>query len=174
MAGTRKLGRSTNQRKAMLRGLVTALLQNGRIETTEARAKEVRGIAERLITLAKKEHDNVSSAIKILSRPKRDSKGAKITSTVTSKNGKKYLKVDREIVKESVTLDNPSRLAARRKMISIIYKVKDADGKNLDIPNKLFEDYAVKYKDRNGGYTRIMKLGPRRGDGAEAVILELV
>lgn len=174
MTGTRKLGRPTDQRKAMLRSLVTALLQNGRIQTTEARAKEVRGLAEKLITLAIKERDNVTSAVKKVSRPKLDAKGAKVTSAVTSKNGNKYFKVDREIVEENVTLDMPSRLAARRKIMSYVYKVKDSEGNNVDIPKKLFEEIALKYKDRNGGYTRILKLGPRRGDAAEEVILELV
>ncbi|MGE5473549.1 MAG: 50S ribosomal protein L17 [Ignavibacteriales bacterium] len=174
MTGTRKLGRTTAQRNAMLRGLVTALFQSGRIKTTEARAKEARVIAEKLITIAIKERDNVTSATKWVSRPKLDSKGRKITTTVTSKNGKKYLKVEREKVQEMVTLDAPSKLAARRQIMSYVYKVKDADGKNIDLPKKLFEDMALKYKDRNGGYTRILKLGPRRGDGAEEVILELV
>lgn len=174
MTGTRKLGRPTDQRNAMLRGLVTALLQNGRIKTTECRAKEVRKIAEKLITIAIKERDNVTSGKKLVSRAKVDSKGAKITNTVTSKNGKKYLKIEREVVEEMVTLDNPTRLAARRKIMSYIYKVKDAQGKNIDIPKMLFEEIALKYKDRNGGYTRILKLGPRRGDAAEEVILELV
>lgn len=174
MPGTRKLGRPTDQRKAMLRGLVTALIQNGRIQTTEARAKEVRSLAEKLITLAIKERDNVSSKEKWVSRPKLDSKGKKITNAVTSKNGNKYYKVEREKVKEMVTVDNPSRLAARRKIMSWVYKVKDQKGNNVDLPKKLFEEIALKYKDRNGGYTRILKLGPRRGDAAEEVILELV
>ena len=174
MPGTRKLGRPTDQRKAMLRGLVTALLQNGRIETTETRAKEVRSIAEKLITIAIKERDNVTSAEKWVSMAKVDSKGAKVTNAKTSKNGKKYYVVEREKVKKSITLDTPSRLAARRKIMSWVYKVKDAEGKNVDIPNKLFEEIALKYKDRNGGYTRILKLGPRRGDAAETVIIELV
>ncbi len=174
MTGTRKLGRPTDQRKAMLRSLVTALLQNGRIRTTEARAKEVRRLAEKLITTAIKERENVSSAEKWVSRPKRDSKGAKLTNAVTSKNGNKYYKVEREKVKEMVTIDNPARLAARRKIMAVVYKVKDSKGNNIDIPTKLFEEIALKYKDRNGGYTRILKLGPRRGDAAEEVILELV
>lgn len=174
MTGTRKLGRTTAQRNAMLRGLVTAVIQSGRIRTTESRAKEVRVIVEKLITLAIKEKDNVTSATKWVSRAKVDSKGNKITSTVTSKNGKKYYKIEREKVQEMVTLDAPSKLAARRQMMSYIYKVKDAEGKNIDLPTKLFEEIGLKYKDRNGGYTRILKLGPRRGDGAEEVLLELV
>lgn len=174
MAKQRKLGRPTDQRKAMLRGLVTALFQNGRIQTTEARAKEVRSIAERLITLAIKERDNVSSKEKKISRPKLTSKGTKVTVPATSKHGRKYYKVEREVVTESVPIDNPSRLAARRKIMSWVYKVKDTEGNNIDLPQKLFEEIALKYKDRKGGYTRILKLGPRRGDGAEMVILELV
>lgn len=174
MPSTKKLGKPSDQRKAMLRGLVTALIQNGRIETTEARAKEVKSIAEKLITIAIKERDNVSSKVKKVSRAKLDSKGNKITVPATSKNGNKYFKVEREIVEESVSVDNPSRLAARRKIMAMLYKVKDANGKNIDLPKKMFEEIALKYKDRNGGYTRILKLGPRRGDAAEVVILELV
>ena len=98
----------------------------------------------------------------------------KVTEEVTSKNGKKYNKVVREISTKTVEVDMPSRLAARRKMFNMINKVKDENGKNIDLTAKLFGEYADKYKDRTGGYTRILKLGQRRGDGAEVVILELV
>jgi large subunit ribosomal protein L17 len=172
MALQRKLGRATDQRKAMLRGLVTALFDHGKIETTEARAKEVKNIAEKLITLAVKEADNFTSKQAKVSAAKVDSSGKKITKTVTSKNGKKYEVVDREIKTDMVTVDNPSRLHARRLLINWIYKAEDAQGK--PIVDKLFDEIAPKYKGKNGGYTRIYKLGPRRGDAAEVVILELV
>jgi large subunit ribosomal protein L17 len=113
MPGTRKLGRPTDHRRAMLRQLVTALLENERIETTLTRAKETRSLAEKMITLGK-----------------------------------------------------ANTLHTRRQALSFITKE--------DVVKKLFDEIAPKYKERNGGYTRIIKVGPRRGDGAEVVILELV
>lgn len=113
MPGTRKLGRETAHRNAMLRGMVTSFLENGKIETTVTRAKEVRSLAEKMITLGKtKDLHHKRLALSF-------------------------------ITKESVTV-------------------------------KLFDEISPKYMDRNGGYTRITKTGPRRGDGAEMAILELV
>lgn len=174
MALQRKLGRPTDQRKAMLKGLVTALIQNGKIETTEARAEEVKNITEKLLTLAIKEADNFTSKQVKITTAKLMSDGKKLTKTATSKNGKKYEVVDREEKTDMVRVDNPSRLSARRKIANWVYKVKDAEGNELNLVNKLFDEIAPKYKDRNGGYTRIYKLGPRRGDAAEVVILEFV
>ncbi|MCX7774055.1 MAG: 50S ribosomal protein L17 [Clostridia bacterium] len=174
MPGQRKLGRATDQRKAMLKGLVTSLLQNGKIETTEARAKEVKSIAEKLITIAVKEADNFTSKQVKVSAAKLDSEGRKILKDVTSKNGRKYKVVEREEKTDMVTVDNPSRLQARRQAINWLYRVKDAEGNNLNIADKLFNEIAPKYKDKNGGYTRIYKLGARRGDAAEVVRLELL
>lgn len=174
MPTQRKLGRATDQRKAMLKGLVTALFESGKIETTEARAKEVKNIAEKLIAMAVKESGNFTSKQIKISAPKLDSTGKKITKSVTSKNNKKYQVVDREEKTDMVTVDNPSRLNARRRAMNWIYRVKDKDGKYVNIVDKLFDDIAPKFKDINGGYTRIYKLGPRRGDAAEVVILELV
>ncbi len=113
MPGYRKLGRPTAHRKAMLRNLVTDLFREGRISTTDCRAKEARREAEKLITLAKR-----------------------------------------------------GDLHARRQALAYIY--------DESVVTKLFDDIAPKYADRNGGYTRILKLGPRRGDSAEVVFLELV
>ena len=113
MPGTRKLGRTTAHRKAMLRGLVTLLLENGKVETTLTRAKEVRSVAEKMITLGKK-----------------------------------------------------NTLASRRAALSYITKE--------DVVTKVFNEIAPKYEGRNGGYTQIYKLGPRRGDGAEMAIIKLV
>ena len=172
--GTRKLGRTTDHRLSMLRSLTTALLLNGKIETTEAKAKEVRSIVEKLITLGIKEQSNFTTAEKKVSYAKVDAEGKKVTEVATSKNGKKYNKVVREITTKTVEIDMPSRLAARRKMFTMINKIKDENGKNIDLTAKLFGEYADKYKDRTGGYTRILKLGQRRGDAAEVVILELV
>ncbi len=170
----RKLGRATDQRKAVLKGLVTALFENGKIETTEARAKEVKNIAEKLISSAIKEADNFTSKQVKVSAAKVDSDGKKITKTATSKSGKKYDIVDREIKTEMVSVDSSSRLHVRRKAMNWIYKIKDAEGKRIDLVDKLFNEIAPKYKTKNGGYTRIYKLGPRRGDAAEIVILELI
>lgn len=174
MPGQRKLGRATDQRKAVLKGLVTALFENGKIETTEARAKEVKNIAEKLISIAVKEADNFTSKQMKISAPKLDSEGKKITKTVTSKSGRKYQVVDREEKTDMVTVDNASRLNARRKIMNWVYRVKNADGKTINLADKLFDEIAPRYKDKNGGYTRIYKLGPRRGDAAEVVLLELV
>lgn len=172
MAKQRKLGRKTDQRIAVLKGLVTALLENGKIETTEARAKEVKNIAEKLITMAAKEADNTITKEVKVSRVKVDSKGKKKTISKTSKNGNTYEVVDREIVTEEVKVDMPSRLHARRQAFNWVYKKVDKN--NTPIVDKLFDEIGPKYKERNGGYTRIYKIGTRRGDAAEVVILELV
>ena len=113
MPGTRKLGRPTDHRRAMLRAMVTYLLENGKIETTVTRAKEVRPLAEKMITLGKK-----------------------------------------------------NTLAAKRQALAFITKE--------EVVVKLFNEIAPSYADRNGGYTRVLKIGPRRGDGAEMAIIELV
>ncbi len=169
----RKLGRATDQRKAILKNQVTALLRNGRIETTEARAKEVQAIAEKLIAMAIKEDGNITSKQIKVTAAKVDSKGRKITKSATSKNDRKYEVVDRETKTEMVTVDNPSRLNARRRAMKWIYRVKDENGKYINVVDKLFDEIGPKFKGVNGGYTRIYKLGPRRGDAAEAVLLEL-
>ena len=147
----RKLGKTTDQRMAMLKNLTTDLLVYGRIETTEARAKEVRSLAENLIALAIKEKDNFETVDQKVVKAKLDSKGNK------------------ELEK-----DMPSRLNARRKIMANTNKVKDKDGNKIDLPAKLFGELASKYAGRQGGYTRIYKMGPRRGDSAEKVIIELV
>ncbi len=174
MANPRKLGRATANRNAMLRGLTTALLQNGRIETTEARAKEVKKIAERLIADAVREADNYTTKAQTVSAAKVDAKGKKVTKIATSKNGKKYTVVDREVTTKMATVDNPSRLHARRQAIAYIYQVKDENGNNLKVVNKLYDELAQKYKNTNGGYTRMYKIGCRRGDAAPMAVLELV
>ena len=113
MPGTRKLGRTSDHRKAMLRAMVTYLLENGRIETTVTRAKEVRAMSEKMITIAK-----------------------------------------------------TNDLHSRRQVLAYVTKE--------DVVKKLFDEIAPKYADVNGGYTRIIKTGPRRGDAAEMAIIELV
>ena len=113
MPGSRKLGRASDHRKAMLRAMVTFLLENGKIETTVTRAKEVRAMAEKMITIGK-----------------------------------------------------AGDLHTKRQVLSYVTKE--------DVAKKLFDEIAPKYADRNGGYTKIIKIGPRRGDAAEMAIIELV
>lgn len=170
----RKLGRTADQRNAMLRGLVTALIQNGKVVTTETRAKEVQSIAEKLIGTAVKEADNFESKQVTFSKAKVNSKGKYLVAKKTSKNGKEYSVRERETQTELRRVDMPSRLAARRNAIAYLYDTKDANGKSLKVVNKLFDDVAAKCKDRKGGYTRIVKTGCRRGDAAPMAILEII
>lgn len=174
MATNRKLGKTTDIRLAMLRTGVTDLILHGKIETTEARAKELKAMADSIIALAIKEKDNFETVDVKVSKAKLDSKGNKVTELVKSKNGKEYLKVVREETTEKRQKDMPSRLNARRKMMKTLNKVKDSEGNNIDLTAKLFNEIAPKYEGRVGGYTRILKLGQRRGDAAEIVILELL
>ena len=167
MAENRKLGRTADHRVAMLKNLTTSVILHGQIETTDAKAKEVKSIVDSLISLAIREKDNFETVEKTVSKAKVDEKGNKVTEEVTSKNGKKFQKVVREDVKVEVKKDKPSRLAARRKIMANINKVKDQDGNNVDLPGKLFGEIAEKYADQKGGYKR-------RGDAAETVILQLV
>ena len=172
MAENRKLGRTADHRVAMLKNMTTSVILHGQIETTQAKAKEVKSLVDSMISLAIKEKDNFEMVDKKISRAKVDEKGNKVTEKATSKNGKEFYKVVREEVTESVKKDKPSRLAARRKIMNGLNKVKDENGKNIDLPAKLFDEIAPKYENRKGGYTRIIKLGQRRGDAT--VILQLV
>ena len=170
----RKLGRTTDIRMSMLKTLTTDLIWHEKIETTEARAKEVKSIVDSLIALAVKEKDNFDEVEVKVSKAKLDSKGNKETELVKSKNGKEFLKVVKETKTEKRQKDKPSRLNARRKMIASLNKVKDEDGVNIDLTDKLFNVIAPRYQSRVGGYTQIIKKGQRRGDAAETVILKLV
>ena len=175
MATNRKLGRTTDIRMAMLKNLTTDLLVYGKVETTLPRAKEVKAIADSLISLAIKEKDNFEEVEVKVVKAKLDSKGNKVTELVKSKNGKEFLKVVKEETTEKRQKDMPSRLNARRKIMRKVNKVKDAEGNNIAVPAKLFNEIAPKYAGKNvGGYTRIVKAGPRRGDAAEVAILQLV
>ena len=169
MAGTRKLGRPTDQRLAMLKCLTTDLILNGKIVTTEARAKEVKAIADSIISLAVKEKDNFEEVDVKVVKAKLDNKGKKVTEKVTSKNGKDYLKVVKEETTEKRQKDMPSRLNARRKIMTKVNKVE-----GVDLMNKLFTEIAPKYEGRVGGYTRILKMEARRGDNADVAVLTLV
>ena len=164
MAGYRKLGRTSSQRKALIRGQVTSLLNNGKIVTTEARAKEISKVAEGLIALAVKEKDNFDEVEVTAKVARKDKDGKRVKEVVDGKTIKK---------------DQPSRLHARRQMNKVLYTVTDNTGKKkdtkkVDLTNKLFDEIAPKYADRKGGYTRIVKIGQRKGDAAMEVLLELV
>ena len=163
----RKFGRASDQRAAILKNQVTTLIINGRLETTVARAKDISAIVEKLVASAIKEQDNYTTKEITVSAAKLDGKGKKVLKTKTSKGGKKYEVVDREVKTKTVQVDNASRLAARKAMIN-------AEGNIINPVNKIFDEIAPKYAGRNGGYTRIIRLGARRGDGAEMAILEFV
>ena len=174
MAKDRKLGRKTDLRLSMLQCQTTDLILHGKIETTLARAKEVKSIADSLIALAIKEKDNFEEVEVKVVKAKLDGKGNKETEKATSKNSKEYFRVVKEEKLEKRQKDMPSRLNARRKIMRTINKVSDKDGNNIDLPAKLFGEIATKYEGRVGGYTRIVRLGKRVGDGAEKVVLTLV
>ncbi|MDR1599966.1 MAG: 50S ribosomal protein L17 [Oscillospiraceae bacterium] len=166
----RKLGRPAKERKALLRNQVSHLLWHGRIETTLARAKEVRAIADHMVSLAVEEYDN-----QVMVEKRRNNEKGQLV-TIQTRN------------------DLPSKLHARRMMMSYLYDLQEIKGRDeskseykertKDIRHplieKLFTEMGPKYKKRNlekgcaGGYTRIMKMGPRRGDAAEMVIIEMV
>ena len=169
MAVNRKLGRPTDQRLAILRNQTTDLILHNQIETTEARAKEVKSIVDSIIALAIKEKDNFEEVDVKVVKAKLDSKGNKVTEKVTSKNGKEYLKVVKEETTEKRQKDMPSRLNARRKIMKKVNKVE-----GIDLMDKLFNELAPKYEGRVGGYTRILKMEPRKGDNADKAILMLV
>lgn len=174
MARNRKLGKPTDQRLAMIKCLTTDVILHGKIVTTETRAKEIKAIVDSLVALAVKEKDNFETVdVKVITA-KLDAKGNKETEKVTSKNGKEYLKVVKEEKTVSRQKDMPSRLNARKKIMKMVNKVKDADGKNIDLPGKLFNEIAPKYTNNVGGYTRMIKVGPRKGDNAPMAILELL
>lgn len=175
MAMYRKLGRKSDVRRAMLRSQVTALIANGKIVTTEARAKEVRKIVEPLIALAVREKDNFETVTVTAKVPKKDANGKRIKE---ERDGKKVVVYD-EVQKE-IKKDKPSRMVARRQMLAKLYDVTETDpkkkkaSKKVDLVAKLFDEYGPKYAGRNGGYTRIVKIGLRKGDAAMEVLLELV
>lgn len=178
MAKYRKLGRTSSQRKALLRNQVTNLLYHGKIVTTEARAKEVRKIAEGLIAMAVKEKDNYETVKVTAKVARKDAEGKRVKEVVDGKKVTVYDEVEKEIKK-----DLPSRLHARRQMLRVLYPVTEVPAekagrkrntKEIDLPAKLFDEIAPKYADRKGGYTRIIKIGQRKGDAAMEVVLELV
>ena len=201
MAKYRKLGRTSSQRKALLRNQVTALLTHGKIVTTEAKAKEVQKIAEGLIALAVKEKDNYET-VKVTAKVARKDKDGKRVKQIVDKETKKVLsethrdkdgkilRIENGVtvtvydeVEKEIKKDLPTRIHARRQMLKVLYPVVDVPAeaagrkrntKEVDIVAKLFDEYAPKYTDRKGGYTRIVKIGQRKGDAAMEVILELV
>ena len=178
MAGYRKLGRNSNQRKALLRNQVTALLYHGKIRTTEARAKEIRKIAEGLIAMAVRERDNYETVTVKAKVARKDKDGKRGKEVVDGNKVTVYDEVDKEIKK-----DKPSSLHARRQMLRVFYDVTEVPAaaagrkkntKAVDMPAKMFDEIAPKYANRNGGYTRIVKIGPRKGDAAMEALIDLV
>lgn len=178
MAKYRKLGRTSSQRKALLRNQVTNLLYHGKIVTTEAKAKEVVKIAEGIIALAVKEKDNFET-VKVMAKvARKDKDGKRVKEVVDDKKVTVYDEVEKEIKKDSST-----RLHARRQMLKVLYPVlevptqkqgKKKGTKDVDLVAMLFDEIAPKYVNRQGGYTRIVKIGQRKGDAAMEVLLELV
>ena len=178
MAKYRKLGRTSSQRKALLRNQVTQLLYHGKIVTTEAKAKEIRKMAEGLIAKAVKERDNYEEVTVQAKVARKDKDGKRIKEVVDGKKVTIYDEVEKTIKK-----DKPSRLHARREMLKVLYPVtevpaeaagKKKNTKEVDLVDKLFTEVAPKYADRKGGYTRIVKIGLRKGDAAMEVLIELV
>ena len=176
MAGYRKLGRTSNQRKALLRNQVTNLLYHGKIRTTEAKAKEIRRITEGLIALAVKEKDNYETVTVQAKVARKDKDGKRVKEVV---DGKKVTVFGEKQIQK----DNASRLHARRQMLKVLYPVTDvpkeaalkkANTKSVTLQRNLFDEIAPKYADRKGGYTRIVKIGQRKGDAAMEVLIELV
>ena len=201
MAKYRKLGRTSSQRKALLRNQVTALLYRGKIVTTEAKAKEVRKIAEGLIAMAVKEKDNFETVKVTAKVARKDKDGKRVKQIVDKDTGKvlsethrdkdgKILRIENGVtvtvfdeVEKEIKKDMPSRLHARHQMLKVLNPVtevpaanagKKRNTKEVDMVAKLFDEIAPKYVGRNGGYTRIIKIGQRKGDGALEVVLELV
>ncbi len=201
MAKYRKLGRTSSQRKALLRNQVTALLYRGKIVTTEAKAKEVRKIAEGLIAMAVKEKDNFETVKVTAKVPRKDKDGKRVKQIVDKDTGKvlsethrdkdgKILRIENGVtvtvfdeVEKEIKKDMPSRLHVRHQMLKVLNPVtevpaanagKKRNTKEVDMVAKLFDEIAPKYAGRNGGYTRIIKIGQRKGDGALEVVLELV
>ena len=170
----RKMGRASDQRTAILKNMVTTMIINGKVETTVARAKEVSAIVEGLVASAVKEKDNFTTKDVTVSAAKLDGKGNKVLVTKTSKNGNKYDTVDREVKTKTVQVDSASRLAARKQMTYWLMKSHDAEGNTINPVNKMFDEIAPKYVGRTGGYTKLVRIGQRRGDGSEMAILMFV
>ena len=178
MSGYRKLSRTADQRKALLRNQVTALLYYGKIRTTESKAKEIRKIAEKLIAMAVREKDEFDEVTVTAKVPRKDKDGKRVKEVV---DGKKVTVYDEQ--QKTIKKDRPGRLHARRQMMKVLYPVtvvptepkgRKKNTKQIDMAQKMFDEIAPKYASRNGGYTRITKIGPRKGDAAMEVLIELV
>lgn len=201
MAKYRKLGRTSDQRKALLRNQVTNLLYHGKIITTQAKAKEVQKIAEGLIALAAKEKDNFET-VKVTTKVARKDKNGNRVKQIVDKDTRKVLsethrdkagkilKIENGVtvtvydeVEKEIKKDLPTRIHARRQILKVLYPVTEVPAaaagkkkgtKEADLVGKLFDEYGPKYAARKGGYTRIVKIGQRKGDAAMTVLIELV
>jgi large subunit ribosomal protein L17 len=202
MAKYRKLSKTSDQRKALLRNQVTALLYHGKIVTTAARAEEVQKLAEKMITLAIKEKDNFETVKVEVKVPQRDKDGKRVKKVVDKNDPSKVLsesahdkdgklvKVENgktvtvyDVKEKEIKKDLPSRLHARHQIEKFVLPVTEVPAENkgrkkatktVNMANKLFDEIAPKYANRNGGYTRIVKIGQRKGDAAMQVLIELV
>ena len=202
MAKYRKLSKTSDQRKALLRNQVTALLYHGKIVTTAARAEEVQKLAEKMITLAIKEKDNFETVKVEVKVPQRDKDGKRVKKVVDKNDPSKVLsesahdkdgklvKVENgktvtvyDVKEKEIKKDLPSRLHARHQIEKFVLPVTEVPIENkgrkkatktVNMANKLFDEIAPKYANRNGGYTRIVKIGQRKGDAAMQVLIELV
>jgi large subunit ribosomal protein L17 len=202
MAKYRKLSKTSDQRKALLRNQVTALLYHGKIVTTAARAEEVQKLAEKMITLAIKEKDNFETVKVEVKVPQRDKDGKRVKKVVDKNDPSKVLsesahdkdgklvKVENgktvtvyDVKEKEIKKDLPSRLHARHQIEKFVLPVTEVPTENkgrkkatktVNMANKLFDEIAPKYANRNGGYTRIVKIGQRKGDAAMQVLIELV
>lgn len=202
MRGYRKLGKTSPQRKALLRNQVTALIQHGKIVTTAARAEEVQRLAEKVITYAVRNKDDFTT-VTIKTKVNRKDSNGKVVRHIVDKNDRTKVlsetirdaegnlihiengmnvKVVDEVEKE-VQKDGPARLNARRQILRVLYPVTERVNekrihsrktRRVDLVKKLFDEIAPKYSEKNGGYTRITKIGQRKGDAALMVLLELV
>ena len=202
MAKYRKLSKTSDQRKARIRNQVTALLYHGKIVTTAARAEEVQKLAEKMITLAIKEKDNFETVKVEVKVPQRDKDGKRVKKVVDKNDPSKVLsesahdkdgklvKVENgktvtvyDVKEKEIKKDLPSRLHARHQIEKFVLPVTEVPAENkgrkkatktVNMANKLFDEIAPKYANRNGGYTRIVKIGQRKGDAAMQVLIELV